>query len=161
RPSSDASGVSGNFVWAVDEVHMPNYLLPRDCPRVCFARSERTTQEDAVRFIGYSNAARIIAVEWNWLDRIRDAKLYLYQLPSDPFEVMDRGAGYHIATESVLPISITEVADLLRAISQRNVELRFRDNLWTLNDAVANSTLEFSMIRMRNAQLRTGGNGLD
>lgn len=22
-------------VWAIDDLHLPNYWLPRDCPRVC------------------------------------------------------------------------------------------------------------------------------
>ena len=26
----------GKVVWAVDEEHLHNYLLPRDCPRVTF-----------------------------------------------------------------------------------------------------------------------------
>ena len=37
--------------------------------------------------------------------------------------------------------------------SARLVELRIMSSLWTLYDAVVNSTLAFSIIRMRNAQL--------
>jgi hypothetical protein len=39
------------------------------------------------------------------------------------------------------------VAELLR----RGVELRFVPSLWPLHDAVAASSLRFSIIRMRNA----------
>ena len=38
RPSSVAPEV-GPIVWAVAESHLPNYLLPRDCPRVTFGVS--------------------------------------------------------------------------------------------------------------------------
>ena len=24
------------LVWAIDEKHLPNFLTPRNCPRVCF-----------------------------------------------------------------------------------------------------------------------------
>ena len=41
-PSTDA-GVIGTAVWALAEPFLPNYLLPRDCPRICFRASERTT----------------------------------------------------------------------------------------------------------------------
>ena len=50
-PSADA-GVIGTAVWALSEDFLPNYLLPRDCPRICFRASERTTDEDRERFLG-------------------------------------------------------------------------------------------------------------
>ena len=37
---------------------------------------------------------------------------------------------------------------------KRDVELRFVPNLWPLRDAVVASTLQFSLIRMRNALSR-------
>jgi hypothetical protein len=37
-------------------------------------------------------------------------------------------------------------------LAWRNVELRITPSLWPLRDAVAGSTLEFSISRMRNAQ---------
>jgi hypothetical protein len=37
---------------------------------------------------------------------------------------------------------------------RREVELRFVPDLWPLGDAVFASTLQFSLIRMRNAALR-------
>ena len=49
-PSPDA-GVAGEAVWAVDEVHLPNYLLPRDCPRVTFAANERTCSLIKIDFL--------------------------------------------------------------------------------------------------------------
>ena len=44
-------------VWAVDEEHLPHYLLPRDCPRVCWA-----TGDAAGPLLG-SPARRVVAVE--------------------------------------------------------------------------------------------------
>ncbi|MEN9566251.1 MAG: hypothetical protein RLZZ69_1447, partial [Cyanobacteriota bacterium] len=35
------------------------------------------------------------------------------------------------------------------------IELRLLPSLWQLHDAVVNSTLEFSSIRMKNAQPKT------
>jgi hypothetical protein len=43
---------------------------------------------------------------------------------------------------------------VLHALRSRRVELRLMPNLWSLHDAVASSTLQFSMIRMRNAAPR-------
>ncbi|HLF07146.1 MAG TPA: hypothetical protein VI893_08265, partial [Thermoplasmata archaeon] len=38
------------LVWAISEAHMPHYLFPRDCPRVCFWPGPETTREDRERF---------------------------------------------------------------------------------------------------------------
>jgi hypothetical protein len=59
RPAPERSVVIGDVVWAVDEKHLPNYLLPRDCPRVCLCRNESTSDDDVKKvfwqFIGKSN----------------------------------------------------------------------------------------------------------
>ena len=41
---------AGPVVWAIDALKLPNYLLPRDCPRVTFGVSAATTDEDRHRF---------------------------------------------------------------------------------------------------------------
>ncbi|HWF43767.1 MAG TPA: hypothetical protein VG537_03905 [Candidatus Kapabacteria bacterium] len=152
RPASNNSSVVGDAVWAVDEEHLPNYLFPRDCPRVCFARNSTTTIEDESQFLQYSNDGRIIAVEWEWQRRICSSVLYIYELPSDSFNLIDANAGYFISRDPVAPLSVSIVDDLLAEMQQRRIELRFTADLWKLHDAVAKSSLEFSMIRMRNAK---------
>ena len=41
-PPSPDSGVQGEVVWAIDQEHLPNYLLPRDCPRSDFQLADRS-----------------------------------------------------------------------------------------------------------------------
>jgi hypothetical protein len=149
-PSSD-SGVLGEVVWAIDEEHVPNYLLPRDCPRVTFAASERTTSEDRGALLGISTSRRVVATESAWLGRIRRCRLYVYQMPKSDFLLADRSAGYWIARRPVAPINVTEVVDCLAEIGKCGAELRICDALWPLHDAVVRSTLDYSIIRMRNA----------
>lgn len=38
------------LVWAIDEKRLPNFLTPRDCPRVTYHVGENTTEEDRKRF---------------------------------------------------------------------------------------------------------------
>ena len=38
------------LVWAIDEARLPNYLTPRDCPRVTYHVGEHTTQSDREMF---------------------------------------------------------------------------------------------------------------
>ena len=54
----------------------------------------------------------------------------------------------------VVPARVEILSDVVAALLERGVELRFVPSLWPLHDAVVASSLQFSMIRMRNAQPR-------
>jgi hypothetical protein len=136
-------------VWAISADRLCNYLLPRDCPRVTYYAGADTTAADVERFLGSS--AIVVAVEGDWLARIPSSRLYCYQLPPDSFECVDECAGYSISRKSVEPLRVEVVDDLLAALLERGVELRFVPELWPLRDAVVSSTLQFSLIRMRSA----------
>src|SRR5262245_3514722 len=70
------------LVWAIDDWHAPMYYFPRDCPRACFWAGERTTALDRERWLHGLAPRLVIAVEASWIDRIRSAVLYRYELPS-------------------------------------------------------------------------------
>jgi hypothetical protein len=59
-----------------------------------------------------------------------------------------------VCPHMVTPIAHREVPDPLCALADRHVELRVLSSLWPLRDAVVDSSLAFSIIRMRNAQPR-------
>ncbi|MEK7316668.1 MAG: DUF6886 family protein [Candidatus Eisenbacteria bacterium] len=148
EPRKMAAG-GDSLVWAVDEDHLRNYLVPRDCPRVTCYAGPRTTVADRDRFLGTSPA--VVAIEAGWLERVRSCSLYCYHLPGDTFASSDETAGYFVSRSAVRPVSIECITDPVRAILQRGVELRILPDLWSLRDAVVESTLEFSIIRWRNA----------
>jgi hypothetical protein len=150
RASETSNGEA--VVWAIDAERLRNYLVPRDCPRVTYHAGRGTTAADAAAFLRSSTA--VVAIEWDWFDRLRSCRLYCYHLPSDPFELFDECAGYFVSRVPVVPARVEIVDDLLAELRRRDVELRLVPNLWPLRDAVIASTLQFSMIRMRNAQPR-------
>jgi hypothetical protein len=46
RPANEFdSSVVDAAVWAIDEEHLPNYLVPRDCPRVRYYGAKTTRKE--------------------------------------------------------------------------------------------------------------------
>lgn len=97
----------------------------------------------------------MIAIEGGWLDRVRATQLYRYELPEATFvEDNDeqKGPGYYVSYEPVVPLSVQPVGDLLASLLVAGVELRLTPSLWPLSHALLPSTLHFSMIRMRNAQ---------
>ena len=151
-----ASELTGEpVVWAIDAERLRNYLVPRECPRVTYYAGRETTAADVERFLGSSPA--VVAVESGWLERLRSCRLYCYHLPPETFECLDECAGYFVSRVPVAPALVEVFDDPMAELLGRGVELRLVPNLWPLRDAVVASTLQFSLIRMRNALPRAGG----
>jgi hypothetical protein len=152
RPSpSYFENISGNVVYAISGSLLHNYLLPRDCPRITYYLSVKTTEADKEKFIGNSIASHIIIVESGWYKRIKETTLYCYELLNDGFTLLDECAGYYISYLPVIPLSVIPINDIMAELLSRNIELRFTPSLIKLADAVVKSSLNFSIIRMRNA----------
>jgi hypothetical protein len=139
-------------VWAIDADRLHNYLVPRDCPRVTYYAGPRTTTADRERMLGLH--AAVVAIEDGWLERVQRCRLFCYLLPPQAFECFDESAGYFSSPVSVEPTRVEVFDDVINELRQRRVELRIVRNLWPLRDAVVASSLEFSIIRMRNAMPR-------
>jgi hypothetical protein len=157
RPSpSKIDGVDGNVVFGISGRLLHNYLLPRDCPRVTFYATEKTSVADREKFLPTA-ASYVVAVEARRLSEIRKTTLFCYEFDAAPFSLIDEGAGYYVAYEAVRPDRVRRIDDILgELLSRGNIELRFVPELWTLAEKIAASTLNFSIIRMRNAAPRAG-----
>jgi hypothetical protein len=140
---------SDPVVWAVEDEKVRNYLVPRDCPRVTYYAGAETAPEDRARFLGTS--AAVVAIEARWWNRIRSFTLHRYRLPSDTFECIDECAGYFVSREPVRPLSVDIIEDPISEMLDRGVELRLLPTLVPLRDLIIASTLQFSIIRMRDA----------
>ncbi len=149
-PPSLDSGFTKNAVWAIDEERLVNYLLPR----VTYYPRKDSKAEDVDRLIGPSGGRHIVAIESGWLERAMSESLWLYQFDPESFFVIDEGAGYHVSTRIEYPISKRQIDSPILELTARGVELRVVPSLWPLRDAVLESSLQFSFIRMRNARPR-------
>jgi len=146
---------SKGLVWAIDEHHLPNFLTPRECPRVTYRAGEGTTQEDIERFFS-SPCRHCVAIEHIWFERMRNTSLYIYEFDPANFYLQDACAGYYVSERIEVPIGKTQIDDLFGELFRRGSEVRLLNNLWLLADAVVQSTLEFSICDMANAQPRGG-----
>jgi hypothetical protein len=153
RPSpSHFDAITGDIVFAISGHLLHNYLLPRNCPRVTYYIRPETTVEDRHKFFGESKADHIITVPSEWYETIRATSLYCYEFAPDNFMLLDECAGYYISYQQEEPIAVSVINDLIGEILARNVELRFSPAIIPLSEAVARSSLGFSMIRMRNVK---------
>lgn len=140
-------------VWAIDEAHEYTFYFPRDCPRIVYGRTENLSEADERTFFGASGADRIIVVETGWYERIQHTTLYRYRLPSATFELFDTTAGYYISRETVKPVEMEPLDQLLDRLMGLNMEVRFTPNLHPLRDAILRSGLtEFGIHRFMNAR---------
>ena len=141
------------LVWALNERCLPNFLTPRDCPRVTYHARENTTGDDILKFFS-SSSRHCVAVEHAWYERMAKARLFLYEFEPTNFyqQGPDDAAGYYVSEETEQYISVTKIDDLFGELFKRNIEVRILNNLWQLGEAVKESTLNWSLCRMINAQ---------
>ncbi|WP_191561313.1 DUF6886 family protein [Metabacillus idriensis] len=140
-------------VWAIDQEHSLHYYFPRDCPRVIYWKGESTNAGDIERFFSDSNTDKIIVIENSWLERMCSTKLYVYTLPEESIDWFEESetAGYYVSHQEIVPLKVELVGNLMEKIIKENVELRFTPNLLPIRNRVLSSTLDFSIIRFRNA----------
>ncbi|MGE6256484.1 DUF6886 family protein [Heyndrickxia sporothermodurans] len=150
RPSKSFPSLAP-AVWAIDKDYAIHYFFPRDCPRVIYWKTDRTTEEDAQAFFGNTSVNKIIVIENQWLDRIRQTDLYVYTFSESSFELFDKNAGYYVSFEEVIPVKVEPVGDLLKRILNHHVELRFTPNLYPIRNQVMEASMDFSIIRFSNA----------
>ncbi|MEQ7051970.1 DUF6886 family protein [Paenibacillaceae sp. P-4] len=140
-------------VWAINEENAVHYYLPRDCPRVIYAKSDMMSTEDEARFFGHTVANKIIVVENDWLEQISNTTIYKYTFKDSTFQLLDANAGYYISQQTVKPIQIEPMTNLIQHIVRTGVELRFTPNLHPIYNAVLASTVDaFSIIRFQHAK---------
>jgi hypothetical protein len=141
---------NGPLVWTISDWYQPAYLFPRDCPRILMWPTPETTPDDHKRWMGGSDCRMAAHVEWSWLDRIRSSVIYRYELDPSGFEAVETDQWMWVSREPQTPIGRTEFADLLGALRDVDVELRFMPSLAPLRNAW-DSTMHVSGIRLRNA----------
>ena len=136
------------LVWAIDTRHLPLYWFPRDCPRATWWAKDDTSDDDVQRWLDGDRSRRVSVIESAWLERMRGVRLFAYRMPEKTFEPWDK---FFVSRETVVPLELVELGDLLARHAKAGIELRITPALYPLWDNVIRTTLEFSGIRLRNA----------
>jgi hypothetical protein len=138
------------LVWAVDTPHQWLYWFPRDCPRATWCAGADTSDEDVERWLDGDRGRRVAVIESRWLERMRTANVYAYRLPQETFEPWDK---FFVSRETVVPLELVELGDLLARHADAGNELRVAPALHPLWERVVETTLDYSGIRLRNARM--------
>jgi hypothetical protein len=112
-------------------------------------QSGATTEDDKDLWWGERDCSMVAHIEWEWFRRVHDQTLYRYELPADSFQRVEDGWMW-VSKETVTPVGVELIDDLLGALRQVNVELRVMDSLLPLRQ-LWETSLHVSGIRLRNA----------
>lgn len=100
------------LVWALYERILPNFLTPRDCPKVTYHVGQNTTAENIDRYISSSSCSHVVVIESRWFDIMRNTTLYIYEFEPSEFCLQDECAGYYVSEKPQKPISKIMINDL-------------------------------------------------
>lgn len=154
-PSRNDLDKNIGLVWAIDESRLPNFLTPRDCPRVTYHIGKKTTESDKKKFFTSSTVSHTLIIESKWLEKMKNTILFLYEFNVEDFILQDDVAGYYVATTAQIPKAKYKLNDLFSELLKCNIEIRIIDNLWDIADEVKQSSLNWSLCRMGYAQPRS------
>lgn len=100
-------------------------------------------------------ARRVHAIEASWLERMKATRLLRYDFDPEPFSPWPEASGQWTARVSVEPRSVMPIGDLVELHAAAGIELRVVPSLWPLHDLAVSDRWDFSIVRMRNASLRS------
>jgi len=141
------------LVWSLTEPALPNWLFPRDCPRVGYRICDNVTQNDKEKFFS-SGTKHVVIIENSWHQQQLNAALYVYEFDPTNF-YYDETASFYVSQQSETPINMVAYTNLYAELFKRGAEVRLVDNLWPIRDAVfASSITAWSFCKMANAKAR-------
>lgn len=136
------------LVWALCERTMPNFLTPRNCPRVTYHLSRDTLQSDINRFFDSKAREHAIHIEKAWLERMDQTTLTIYEFDPKHFVLQDDIAGYYVSDQVEVPIASYVISELRRALDIFDVELHVVDDLSEIMHQIQSSSFHWSLCRM-------------
>lgn len=136
------------LVWAICERTLPNFLTPRNCPRVTFHVSKDTKQEDINQFFQNKKSQHAIYVEKDWLEQIDQTTLTIYEFDPKNFVLQDEVAGYYVSKHIEVPIASYQITNLRKALEAFEIEFHAVDELFGIMHQIQQSSFHWSMCRM-------------
>lgn len=148
KPSRTDIDNSKGLVWAINEQCLPNFLTPRNCPRVTYYSTDISLEKDKTRFFSSPDVQHVVAIENKWFEIMKNSTLYVYEFDRSDFILQDEIAGYYTSDKEQKPSNMIAISDIFKELFDKKVELRIIPNLWDLAEDIKKSTLNWSLCRM-------------
>ncbi|MEY5041245.1 MAG: hypothetical protein RLZZ414_793, partial [Bacteroidota bacterium] len=130
RKSPLDAPIHGDFVWAIGEKLLHNYVLPRDCPRVCYYPKTFSQMLSYSCMFNLDKKPFVVAVPQYMFDTILNTKLYIHQFAPFNFKLIDEIANYYVSAQIETCINIFEINNILAYFDHNPfVELKFIKDL--------------------------------
>jgi len=142
-------------VWAIDGEHAPLYWFPRDCPRVA-AWPRDAIEQEQFREAFCTVAARVHAIQLDWLPILESAVVYRYRFDEFAFRPWAEASGHWVSDIEVEPMEVERIDDIVGCHVAAGIELRAVPNLWPIRDLAATGPWDFSIVRFQSASPRPG-----
>jgi hypothetical protein len=150
-PSRQDLDQSIGLIWALCERTLPNFLVPRDCPRVTYHVHKGTTPEDIDAYLSSPSSRHCVAIEHRWVPRLGSTTLTLYEFDPTNFVLQDEAAGYYVSTKTEYPIARHTITNLFQALEEHDIEVRILPEILSLRDRIIHTSFHWSMCRMKHA----------
>ncbi|MEM8567880.1 MAG: DUF6886 family protein [Bacteroidota bacterium] len=140
------------YVWAIDEGKIHNYLLPRDCPRICIDLERTGDQLNWLKTFSIENHKAVIFICYEWCEKIQACTLFQYEFGKRNFEPIDKVAGYFVSRMVETPIQRFVIRNCEQELSRLNVKLIQLDRIKMLDikEKVVKDLESFSIIKWEN-----------
>lgn len=152
-PAPVDAPLQGNFTWGIKGDLVQNYLLPRNCPRICFYANAQTHAVDKQSFLSPLLKSHAVYYPKRFLPLIQSTRIYVYSfLLLDFNECIDEIAGYYISKGSIKPQNkqcIFPLDAFHLTLNKIHFEGLADEQLVELRQKVIQSTLAFSIIRWK------------
>lgn len=137
------------YVWALDEEHVHNYLLPRDCPRICVGGKDLELHGKHIHQMKNDWSRAVLFAPLEWEAKIKSCTLFKYEFSSIHFELIDSIGGYYVSIEKEKALGKIKIDNCLQELALQDVELILmpKQELLRLKEQVIQELTDFSIIR--------------
>lgn len=141
------------YVWAISETRLANYLLPRDCPRICVSREDFQIIRPWLPVdTSTDHLENLIFIPEKWKQEASKCVLYQYEFDPGNFTEIDNIAGYYVSRETEItlpPKKLVNCLDELKLQKALLVSLEDQEMLDVYQTVTTNARF-FSIIRWKN-----------
>lgn len=140
------------YVWAINEKKWHNYLLPRECPRICIDTQQSNILSDYLKPQIIEHKKAMLFAPASWEEKIDHCTLFRYEFSDINFKLMDEIAGYYVSEQTEIPIHKTKIENCVEYLNKLNIALIMVDNkrMLEIKEKVVQHLKAFSIIRWKN-----------